>query len=309
MGKKHSVSLLGYGLILVASVFYATYGIWSRLMGDSFEPFYQAWVRSLIIMALMVPILLVTKAFRKIERRDWPALSVFIAFCVFTQVPLYYAYNHAPIGAVQLIFYSVFVIAAYVTGRFYLGEHIGKIKLLSMALAFVGLTMVFGVSALSFAPLGLALAVLNGVASGSENASSKKLTNKYAPGLIIFWGWVFTFVTHLPLSLLLGESQPMPEITVAWGYLLAYSVFNAAAFWLAIEGFRHVDASIGSLIGLAEILFAIIFSAVLFDEQITWVVALGGIIIIAAAMLPDLVNIVSGKRAKQAAAPVPELDQ
>lgn len=307
MSKPHKASPLGYGLLLFASVFYGTYGIWSRLMGDSFAPFYQAWARSLIIMLMMLPVLFATKAFRRIERRDWPALAVFVAFCVFTQVPLYYAFNHAPIGAVQLIFYAVFIIAAYVMGKFYLHETITRIKLVSMALAFVGLALVFGVSVLSFAPLGLALAALNGVASGSETASCKRLTDTYAPGLIIFWGWAFTFLTHLPLSLLLGEAQHMPHISAAWGYLLGYAVVNAIAFWLSIEGFRHVDASIGSLVGLTEILFAIIFSAILFHEAITWPVAVGGAIIIFAAMLPDLRNIIKGKRTSEPVEPVMEL--
>jgi len=297
-------SRLGYGLILLASVFYGNYGVLSRLMGDSFSPFYQTWVRSLVIMALMLPVLLATKSFRRIERRDWPAMAVFVVFNICTQVPLYYAFNHAPIGAVQLVFYSMFIITAYMFGRFYLGESMTRLKLLSMALAFVGLALVFGVSVLTFAPLGLALAAFNGVASGGENSSTKRLTDKYAPGLIIFWGWVFTFLTHLPLSLLLHEPQPMPALTPAWGYLLIYSVVNATAFWLAIEGFRHVDASIGSLIGLTEVIFAIIFSHLIFHEPITWALTVGGANIIVAAMLPDLINLLQHKKTPEPVEPV-----
>lgn len=307
MADVHRPSARGYILILVASVFYGTYGVWSRLMGDSFGPFYQTWVRSLIIIALMVPLLLATKSFRKIERQDWPQLAVFIGFCICTQVPLYYAFNHAPIGTVQLIFYSLFVISAYGMGKFYLGERITRIKLLSMVLAFIGLALVFGASVLSFAPLGLLLAAFNGVASGSENASSKRLTDKYAPGLIIFWGWVCTFLTHLPISLLIGEHQPLPHFDAAWGYLFAYCVVNAAAFWLALEGFRHVDASIGSLIGLMEVIFAVVFSRILFHEPITWSVAVGGVVIIVAAMLPDLRAISKHKTSRTPIEPVREL--
>jgi drug/metabolite transporter (DMT)-like permease len=143
-------------------------------MGNTFQPFYQAWVRSLIIMLIMLPFMLATKSFRRIDRKDWPAMALFVSFCVCTQVPLYYAFNHAPIGTVQLIFYSMFVVAAYVVGRFYLGEDISKIKLLSMALAFIGLALVFGTAVITFAPLGLFLAAVNGAASGGEVSSSKK---------------------------------------------------------------------------------------------------------------------------------------
>jgi drug/metabolite transporter (DMT)-like permease len=252
----------------------------------------------------MLPFMLSTKSFQKIKRKDWSAMSVFIAFCVFTQVPIYYAFNNAPIGTVQLIFYSMFVITAYLVGRFYLGETITRIKLISMVLAFVGLALVFGTAVIAFAPLGLGLALLNGVASGGEVASSKKIEIKYSPALVVFWGWVFTLILHLPLSLLLGEKQVAVAFNQAWLWLVIYSFVNATAFWLVIVGFRYVDASIGSLIGLMEVIFAVIFGAIIFDEVLSLSVYFGGALILVAAMLPDLLNVLHHKRTKSAIEPV-----
>lgn len=304
---SNKVSLRGYALILLAAILYGTYGVWSRLMGGSFAPFYQAWVRSLIIITIMTPFMLKSGSFRKIKRKDWPALSVFVGFCIFTQVPLYYAFNNASIGTVQLIFYSMFVITAYVVGRFYLGETITKIKLLSMILAFVGLALVFGTAIITFAPLGLGLAMLNGVASGAETSSSKKISDKYPPALIIFWGWFFTFLTHLPISLLIGERQTPLAFDHAWLWLLSYSIVNALAFWLSIVGFTYVDASIGSLIGLMEVVFAVVFGSIIFHEVLSWSVYAGGLLIILAAMLPDLLNVIHHKRTKTPVEPVRQL--
>jgi drug/metabolite transporter (DMT)-like permease len=304
---KPPIALRGYLIILAAAVLFGTYGVWSKLMGDTFPIFYQAWVRSLLIILFMLPFMLATNSFQKIKRKDWPALSVFITFCVFTQAPLYYAFNNAPIGTVQLIFYATFVVAAYMVGRFYLGETITKIKLLSMVLAFVGLALVFGTAVLAFAPLGLGLAMLNGVASGGEVASSKKIEQKYSPSLVVFWGWAFTLVSHLPISLLIGEQQVPIAFDYSWLWLVIYAIVNAAAFWLIITGFRYVDASIGSLIGLTEVIFAVVFGAIIFDELLSLSVYLGGILIIVAAMLPDLLNIIRGKRGKTAIEPVREL--
>jgi drug/metabolite transporter (DMT)-like permease len=255
----------------------------------------------------MLPFMLKTHSFQKIKRQDWPALAVFIAFCVCTQVPIYYAFNHAPIGTVQLIFYSMFVITAYIVGRFYLDETITKIKLLSMGLAFVGLALVFGTAVFTFAPLGLGLALLNGVASGGEVSSSKKIEDKYSPSLVVFWGWVFTLVIHLPISLLIGEKQVPVAFDNAWLWLVVYSFVNAAAFWLVIVGFRYVDASIGSLIGLMEVVFAVIFGAVIFHEVLNFNVYAGGILILLAAMLPDLINLIQHKNTKNAVEPVREV--
>jgi drug/metabolite transporter (DMT)-like permease len=300
-------SRFGYGIILLSAVLFGTYGVWSKLMGPSFQPFYQAWVRALIIIVVMLPGMLKSKSFRKIERRDWPQVGLFVAFCICTQVPLYYAFNHASIGSVQLVFYAMFIVAAYVIGRFYLGETITKVKLVAMALALVGLTVVFGGAVLTFAPLGLALAAFNGVASGCETSSSKKVSNKYSPALLVFWGWVFTLLTHLSLSLLLGERQVMPRFDHAWLWMVVYAVVNAAAFWLSVTGFKHVDASIASLVGLSEIVFAIIFGAIIFHQKITWSMALGACIILIAGMLPDLLNVVHHTRTLEPIEPVREL--
>jgi DME family drug/metabolite transporter len=201
----------------------------------------------------------------------------------------------------------MFVITAYLVGKVYLGETITKIKLIAMALAFAGLVAVFGFSALSFAPLGLLLAAVNGAASGGEVSSTKKVSDKYPPALLVFWGWVFTFLLHLPISILIGEKQVVPQFNQAWLWLVVYSVVNAAAFWLVIEGYRHVDASIGSLIGLSEVIFAILFGALIFHQHITWSMAVGAIIILTAAMLPDLLNILRSEQTNEAVEPVREL--
>ena len=299
-----STPIKGVLIILASAVFFGTYGVWSKLMGDTFPPFYQAWVRSILIMLFMAPFMIKAKRFQKIHKKDWPALAVFIGFCVFTQAPIYYAFNNAPIGTVQLIFYSTFVITAYVVGRFYLGETITKIKLVSMLLAFVGLALVFGTAVIAFAPLGLGLAVLNGVASGGEVSSSKKIEEKYSPSLIVFYGWAFTLFSHLPISLIIGEQQVAPSMTQPWLWLAIYSVVNAAAFWLVIVGFRYVDASIGSLIGLLEVIFAVIFGAIIFDEVLNLSVYMGGVLILSAAMLPDLLNVIHHKQTKEPVEPI-----
>jgi drug/metabolite transporter (DMT)-like permease len=157
MSKANPPSVLGYSLILFSALLFGTYGVWSRLMGPSFSPFYQTYVRSIIIMLVMLPFMIKSKSFKKIERKDWPQVGIFISFCVFTQVPLYYAFNHAPIGNVQLIFYSVFVITAYLFGRFYLNEIITKIKLVAMIFALIGLAIVFGQTVIALRLLDLRL--------------------------------------------------------------------------------------------------------------------------------------------------------
>jgi hypothetical protein len=41
------------------------------------------------------------------------------------------------------------------------------------------------------------MAALNGMASGEEVSSSKKISEKYPAPLLVFLGWTATFIPHL----------------------------------------------------------------------------------------------------------------
>ncbi len=110
---------------------------------------------------------------------------------------------------------------------------------------------------------------------------------------------------HLPVSLLINERQVPIHFDKAWMYLLIYSAVNATAFWMSVTGFKHVDASIGSLIGLTEILFGVVFGAILFHEHLSWTMYLGGAIILFSGMLTDLANVLQNRHRSKPEVPVP----
>jgi len=67
-------------------------------------------------------------------------------------------------------------------------------------------------------------------------------------------------------------------------------------FWLIIEGLKHVEAGIGGLLGLLEIVFSIIFGILIFGEDLSSHVLFGSLFIIFAAALPHIKDMISGKR-------------
>jgi len=69
---------------------------------------------------------------------------------------------------------------------------------------------------------------------------------------------------------------------------IGYSAALLFANLAVIEGFKHIEASIGSLIGLAEILFRISFGIIFFAESLTIGTIIGGGLIILSAALPNL---------------------
>lgn len=282
-------------MIFLSAIGFGSYGVWSKFIGEDFGVFYQGWVRSAIVLLILIPIALYTRNFKPVTKKDLKWVLIPVLFGAATQAPLYYAFINMDIGTATLIFYSMYVITSYVVGKFFLGEKITPVKLASLLLAFVGLFLIFGISLQYFTFLALFMAALNGIASGGEVATTKKTTHKFSSLQIGIYVWAGILVTHLPLSLLFGETQIVPQFNFVWISMLAFALVGLAAFWLVIEGFKYVDASIGGLIGLFEIIAGIIFGIILFDEKLTPFVLLGGGIIILSAILPDLTTIIQNR--------------
>jgi len=281
-------SYIGYVMILLSTIGFGSYGVWSRFLGEDLGIFYQGWVRSAIVLIVLIPLALLTKSLKPIDPSDRKWIFIPVIFGIFTQAPLYYAFNHMDIGTATLIFYGMFLITSYAVGKIFLSEKITSIKLVSLLLAIIGLLLLFGFSLAKFSLLALLLAVINGVASGGEVATTKKSSEKYSSLQISIYVWAGILLTHLPLSLLFQEKQIPLAWDFMWFSMFAFALVGLTAFWLVVEGYKYVDASIGGLIGLLEVIFGVVFGLLLFGEQLISSVIFGGGLILLAAMLPDL---------------------
>jgi len=278
----------GIVFILLSTIMFGSYGAWSKLIGNSFGVFYQGWTRTLLISLILFPILYARKEIVPIQKKDWKWMSIFLISTSLTQAPIFYAFNHMDIGTATLLFFVGMIITMYLVGFAFLGEKPTRIKIISLVLAAVGLYATFSFSLVAFSILAASMAVLNGIASGVELSSSKKLTGKYSPLYVTWLSWIIIAVTNCIASLALGEPQPLPAFNLAWIYLVIYAVVSILGFWFAIEGYKYAEASIGGLLGLLEVIFAIIFGMLLFHQTLTLMVVLGGILIMIAAALPHI---------------------
>ncbi len=273
-------------LIILSAFAFGSYGVWSRLMGDSFGVFFQGGSRGIIILIIALPILYFRKEIVPIPKSDWKWFSIFLIFTSATQAPLYYAFNHMDIGLAQLIFFVTMLLTMYVFGMLFLKEKLTKITAASFVIAVIGLVTIFPVAAGAVALLAAFMAIINGVASGGEVASSKKLSGTYSALYITWLGWIAVIVTNMAISIYLGERMTMPAFDMAWFYQLCYSLVSLIGFWSIIAGLKHIEASIGGLIGLLEIIFAMILGLIIFDEVLTPQIMLGTFLILFAAILP-----------------------
>jgi drug/metabolite transporter (DMT)-like permease len=294
MGSKQ----YGTMLVFLSALMFGSYGLWSRLIGDAMGNFFQGWTRALIIMVALVPLAYFRKDLVRVSKKDMGWFIVFLVFTSLTQAPIFYAFNHMDIGMASLLFFVSMFLTMNVIGVVFLSERYTKLKIVSAVCALAGMCLVFSFSLVSFTLLAALMAVVNGIASGGEVAFSKKLTDKYSPLYLIVSSWAMILVTNLLLSLFLGEAQSAPKLSAPWLWQLCYSIASLFGFWLVIAGLKYIDASIGALVGLLEIVFSILFGIMIFKESLTFVVAIGGTLIILAAALPSIEELVRPKRSE-----------
>lgn len=286
-GRRTQLS--GYGLVFVSAVLFGTYGVWSREIGDSFGVFSQAWVRCFLACTILVPIAVRQRSFRRIERQDaWP-WAWYLGSQAFCIVPMYYAFTHINIGTATLMLYASYVVTSYVVGAVALGERIDWSKWTALFCAAGGVMLVFGVPSGKFTVLGGLMAILNGIGSGTEVSLSKRLSQRYSAMQIVVIGWAWLLIPYLVISLAIGEKQVAPAFNHDWFAMCCFCICGSAGFLLAVSGYRFIDASIGSIIGLGEIIVGVFLGIALYKESLSPTIVAGMTLILFAGFLPAFV--------------------
>ena len=296
MENNKNRNAYGAGLVFLSTLMFGSYGVWSRLIGDTMGDFFQGWTRALLILIIIVPLALFRKEIVGIRKGDKKWLVVFLIFTSLTQAPIFYAFNHMDIGTATLLYFVSFFLTMNIVGVVFMGEKFNKVKIASAVLALAGKYLVFSFSLSAFALFAALMAIANGVASGGEVAFSKKLSDKYSPLYLITLSWAIILLTNSIISVGIGEPQVALSISKPWFWQLCYSVVSLFGFWFVIAGLKYVDVGIGALISLLEIIFSVAFGIFIFGESLTLSVLVGGLLILTAVALPNIKTLVNFRK-------------
>lgn len=274
--------------ISLSALFFATYGVWSHIMGNSFGDFFQAWTRGIIIASILFCIGIATKQIKKIQRKD------LIWFCIISlagglnQAPYFYAFRNINIGTATLLFYSSLTISSYILGKFFFREKITFIKLLSLFIALLGMFLIFSFSWQMPFIIPAFFAVIAGIMGGLEVVFSKKISNRYPSITVLIYIFVVMFVGNGIISFFAHDNMPSFALSTGWMAQIGYAASMLAAMYFVVLGFRYIEPSIGGILGLSEIIFTIIFGYIFFQQHLNSAVFIGGALILIAAALPNL---------------------
>lgn len=239
----------------------------------------------------MSVIFLITGIFCKdlitIKKNDIPLLSFRGILFIADFGSFFIAVNHLSLGTTLFLFYAGSILANYVYGRLILKEKTTKVKIISMLLAFIGLSVIYYDSITSITNIFILYALFAGICFGLETATSKTLTSRYSVNQVNLTAYIAATIGSLLLVVINKETITFIMSARTWLAFISFSLVGVCAFYTTLYGFKYIEAQKGSLILLAELLFALIIGFFLFQEVPNSNTVLGGIFILIALILPN----------------------
>ena len=283
--KTNTKAPLGANLIVISSFFYASYGIWTVLMGDFFDGFTASALRGILVLVMLIPIAIVLRKLEPLRlRKNWPYILGMFISSLFIWGPLYYAILGSGVGISLAINYASIVIGMFFFGWLFGREKLTKVKIISAALGIAGIGLIFIPSISGFGWLALGAAFVSGVFSAANTVLAKKVRYSSAQSTIVMWA--VGIVANLIMALIFSKSFPSIGLHIEWLYLILFALASLIASWSFIRGLKLIDAGTAGILGLLEIVFGVLFGVILFYERPTLITIIGMVVIIFAAALP-----------------------
>lgn len=275
----------GASLVVLSSFFYASYGVWTKLMGDFFEGYTASFLRSVLVLVMLLPITLLYRQLGPMQiRKNWRYILGMFIGSLFTWGPLYYAILHAGVGISLAVSYASIVIGAFFFGWLFGRERFTRDKAISALLGIGGLGLIFSPTIGHVGWLALLGALVSGLSAGANTVFVKRIHYNATQSTVVLW--TTSVVANLLMAFVIQESWPMIGWHIEWLYLVIFAIASIIASWSLVRGVKLIDAGAAGILGLMEIVFGVLFGVLLFHERPSAMVLIGMAVIIAAAAIP-----------------------
>lgn len=278
----------GIGALVLAAVLFGSVGVFSRFIGFAIPVFYQQLVRYVLTLCVLALFVTRRQRWKRVQTRDWGwivlrGLGGFVGF-----VAVYIAFIYLDFGTNYFIASAATAISGYLLGRILCNEKVTRLMLVSLLIALIGLYFVYSAN-LEFTKFPfLVLSFFSGIGGALWNVVSKKISNTYSNSQVVFLDVAIDAIAAFVVSILFAEHWVLPAPDAAWLALTALTFALIGANVLVVYGFKRVEANLGSLVLLLDIVAALIFGALLFAEIPSGLTLAGGSLIVIATALPSV---------------------
>jgi len=284
--------LVGSALCALMAVQFAVVVIFGDRVQDGGRPFPVLAARFGGQTLLLVAALLVLRRPLVPVRGERAPLVLAGIFGYGVESGLYFnALNHGKAGAVTLLFYTypVWVTIATIA----LDRRAPAAKLFAaLGLALAGsLIVVVGGGEVEVATLGILLALGTSLVYSAYLVTTDRLVKRTDPVVAATWLGGGAMLAHLTFWSLFGGKVPGADDALA---VVGMALFSAGAFAAMLGGLQLVGAVRNAIIGVLEPLTVALLAAAFLSEPLTTSTAVGGVAILAGAILATLVRSTTG---------------
>lgn len=280
----------GILFLLLASLLYSIMSVLIRFLGQNgIPPASQVFLRYIFAFTCAsIYFKATSKTKIKIDKKDLPILlcTTIIGYAL-TNLFVTYGFLTNQIGSTLFLLNSYAIIAPLL-GFFFLKDKVNVFNLISFALTFIALFLLFQPTSFNTWKTGAIFAVLGAVTQAIYIVLRKKL--KYPANFIMFANTLTGVAVLGFISLALdtsfyfnGAISHVPSVT--WIVIILFGIDNFFAWFCVTKGFEYFNNVSATLVLLAEVIFGIIFAFFFFSEIPTIATFIGGVLIILASVL------------------------
>lgn len=273
--KKSSNASLGFILIAVAAILFGTIGVATKglfAISAANAISITLW-RALIALPVLfiIGVMLLRRRMFIIPWRDLLLMIVAGILMAFYQIAFVLAVQMANVTIATLTTLCTVPIIVAILATIFLHEQMKRGLYLAMGCAIAGVVLLVGLSPAgnlgTNVLLGVVLALLTALASGSFQITSRALAGRYHPIQTLTVYFFVAALAFAPVALLQGFVVEYPPMGWALLFQLGITV-SVVAYFLLLSGLRTTPATIATIIGFIEPLTATILAVVIFDEQL-----------------------------------------
>lgn len=273
----------GVAALIVLAWVFATMGVFARYLGTEFALFEQTYLRIGLAFLIGVAVFYKHLSWKKLAtlpKKDWAILifrsvALYTGVVLFTEAVLTTKYGNASFVAV--------VPLLPLFGYIFLKERLGLRTLAYIALGFIGVSLIaiHDVRDLTFG-YGEMAALLSALAFDISYVArrwhSDHFNNKESTVFMFFFGALFL----LAMSVVMGEPVPhLSDFTFPIVFaLLGAAAFNVANLYLTNYGFERVKVGVAGNIITLEVVFALLYGVILFQEVPALREVIGGVLVL-----------------------------
>ncbi len=263
---------------LMAFALYASHDVIIKLLGASYSPFQIIFFASLFSFPLVTFMLIrdATMGNLRPVHPWWIALRTFCS--VVASSCAFYAFSALPLAQTYAILFAMPLIITVLSIPI-LKERVGGHRWAAVAVGLAGVLVVLqpGAQALT---LGHTAALAAALFSGTAAIIIRKIGREERPVVVLLYPLAANFVVMAVLLPLVYKPMPLLHL----GGLGALSVLGFVAGLLLIAAYRHSEAAIVAPMQYSQIIWASLFGALLFGDQLDRMTMIGTGIIIASGL-------------------------